>query len=111
MSGALRTARETVAGLLVLDAVTVYDHEPPLVSNGASVTVSSVGVTATEWTLAVRVYVTGMQPSDAQNLLDDTVLLVDGLLTAPRADWTFEFDEGRTVFVATTVIQVPREDF
>lgn len=114
MSGGLQLAREALTATLTalsLPGVTVFGFEPPTLPRGATVTVASAGVTATEWLLTIRVYVNGLQPADAQNLLDDTVILIENGLTAPRSDWLFEYDDERQTFRATTTVQVGREDF
>lgn len=115
MSGSLRLAREAMTATLTalaLPGVTVLGFEPPMIANGTTVTVSSAGVSPTDWTIAVRVYVVGTQPDDAQNTLDDTVVLIDaGLTSAPRSTWVFEYSDNRQAFVATVACLVGREDF
>lgn len=114
MSSELRTVRETVTATLTalaLSGVTVYGYELPTLPNGASVTVSTAGFEATEWLLAIRIYVNGMQPGDAQNLLDDTAVAIDLALDAPRSEWESGYDDDRQVLIASTTIQVGRQDF
>jgi hypothetical protein len=111
----LQAARETLTAVLAALAipdVAVLGFEPPTLARGTTVTVSSAGVEPTEWVLAVRVYVNGIQPAEAQDTLDQVVVQVDaGLTHVPRSEWGFEWDDARTAFVATTTVQYPREDF
>jgi hypothetical protein len=94
-----------------LPDLVVIGYEPPALTRGVVVTVSSAGIDPTEWLLAVRVYVSGLQPLEAQNLLDQSAVRVDAALNVPRSDWDFEWDDTRGAFLASTTIQYPREDF
>lgn len=112
---ALKDARKALAAAITaaeLGGVTVYDHEPPAVTAGTSVTVSTAGVRATEWLLLVRVYVSDTVAAAAQDALDDTTEAVDDVLgPAPRGDWQTTYDEDRGAFVAFATVEYPREDF
>lgn len=111
----LSEARKTLATQITaaeLDEVTVYNHEPAMVTAGVSVTVSSAGFSPTEWLLSVRVYVTARTPESDQDLLDQHASAVDAVLDpAPREQWDFGFDEDRNAFVAEATVSYPREDF
>jgi hypothetical protein len=111
----LQAARETLTAVLValsIPDVTVLGFEPPALARGTTVTVSSAGMEPTEYVLAVRVYVNGIQAAEAQDVLDRTVVQVDaGLTHVPRTDWDFEWDDARNAFVASTTVQYAREDF
>lgn len=111
----LTEARQALATQIAaadLDGVTVYDHEPAMVTAGVSVTVSSAGFTATEWLLSVRVYVSARTPESDQDLLDQHTTAVDAVLDpAPLGQWDFGFDEERDALVGTATVPYPREDF
>lgn len=111
----LTEARKALAAQITaanLPGVTVYDHEPPAVTAGVSVTVSSARIAATEWLLSVRVYVSDTVAETAQDELDANAVAVDEVLDpAPRGDWDFGYDEDRSAFVAVATVPYPREDF
>ena len=111
----LKDARKALAaqiGAAGLDGVTVYDYEPPIVTAGTSVTVSTAGFGPTEWRLSVRVYVSDTVPQTAQDRLDEVAPAVDAALAVvPRGDWDTGYDEDRGVFFAVATVEYPREDF
>jgi copper chaperone CopZ len=112
----LKAARADLAAAVTtavaaLSGVTVLAYDPPTIS-GNAVTVSTAGVTDTEWRLFVRVYVDAVQSEAGQDLLDDVVGAVeDGLPSSVgRSDWDFAFDESKGCFVMLTTVDYPRED-
>lgn len=116
---ALKGARAAVAAKVVAavadTSVTVLDFDPPTVV-GDTVTVSTAGVTATDWRLFVRVYVDSIQSSEGQDRLDDLVeaceTVGEGLGSmVPRSDWEFAYDESKGCFLMLTTVDYPREDF
>lgn len=116
MTSALQTTRKALAATLTalgLDAVTVLAFEPAAIPAGTTVTVALAGLDPTEHTLDIRVYVSDLQPGDSADILDDTVSAVDVALppSSPRSDWRVELDEPRRTWIATTSVQIGREDF
>jgi hypothetical protein len=103
----------TAAVAAVAPDCTVYAYEPPTLG-GTVVTVSTAGVSPTEWRLYVRVYVSTIQSQQGQDTLDDVTEAIDtdtGLAVVPRGEWSFEFDDLRGVFVMQAVMEYPRDDF
>lgn len=115
---ALKDARAATAAKITAAvagfSVTVLDFDPPSIS-GDTITVSTAGVTATDWRLFVRVYVDAIQSSEGQDLLDDLVeaceTVGEGLgSVVPRSDWEFAYDESKGCFLMLTTVDYPRED-
>lgn len=108
-----KEARQALSGQLSgLTGVTVYPHEPAQVSAGTSVTFATSNISPDEWLIFVRVYVSGMDVSNAQDDLDTMTVAVDNLLDpAPRGNWDFGYDDTKGAFVAQTTVAYPREDF
>ncbi len=116
----LKAARAAVAAKIaaatVAYAPTVLDYDPPQLSNADTITVSTAGVTPTDWQLFIRVYVSAVQSSGGQDRLDDLVEAIETVgdslgSTSPRSVWEFAYDEGKDCFVMLTTVDYPREDW
>jgi hypothetical protein len=117
---ALKDARTALAAKITAATaafvVTVLDFDPPAVSSGDTITVSTAGVSPTDWRLFVRVYVSAIQSSEGQDRLDDLVEACEtvgaGLgSTVPRSAWEFVYDESKDAFLMLTTVDYPREDW
>lgn len=90
-----------------------YDGAAGGAARPCSVTVSPLGIEPTDWTIAVRVYVSDQDPARAQDLLVDNTVAVDTLLAGGQgygpSRWQFGWDETIGWFAASEV-QVGRED-
>lgn len=114
----LKEARAATAAALAASlTVPVYGYEPkpgglPL---PAAVTVSTAGVSDTEWLLAVRVYSSVRSDfATAQDTLDDVMTAADAALAlepVPRSSWQAQYLDEHEAIVATSVISYPRDDF
>jgi len=107
-------AAKVTAAVAALD-VTVLPYDPPTIV-GNTVTVSTAGVSATDWRLFVRVYVGAVQSQAGQDLLDDVVEAVETVGESlgsgvPRSAWEFAYDESKGAFVMLTTVDYPREDW
>ena len=121
MSGT-KAARNAVytalAGVASLPARAVVNHEPTPAGlpRPIAVTVATEGVTPLDITVAVRVYVEGIDASRAWDSLDDTVDAVEAKLDAslsacPRGTWVYGWAEEFGCFTATCLLAYPRNDF
>lgn len=107
-----------VASLASAGVVRVYPFEPGAAGwvKPCGVTLSPAGMDATEWQVTVRVYVDGGQDrAVAQDLLIDATTAVSARLAAgsgyyPDA-WTFSYIDAIDAEVATSTVQIGREDF
>jgi uncharacterized protein YggE len=107
-----------LSGVASLPARAVVNHEPTPSALPApiAVTVATDGVTPTDITVAVRVYVQGIDASRAWDSLDDTVDAVEakldaGLSACPRGTWAYGWAEEFGCFTATCLLAYPRNDF
>lgn len=114
----LKTARAALAADLAtaVNAVGAYPvlaYDPPSVT-GATVTVSTAGLTGTEYRLYVRVYVPTVQSAEGQDLIDDLVSAIDTstvLRALPRPEWSWRYDAALDVFLMQATVDYPRTDF
>lgn len=112
MSAAVRASvAAAVVTALADDSVQVLAFDPPAITP-PMVTVSSAGLSATEYRLFVRAYVSDIQSEEGQDRLDEIVEAVDaGGFPFPRSDWDFVYDEVKNAFYMVTTVEYPREDF
>ena len=92
-----------------------YDHEPLAgqMQKPVAVTVSTAGMTAVDYLIALRIYVTAEPDAEkAQDDLDALIMTVDGRMTSGfgPSNWEVNYDGELNAFVATNVFQVGRED-
>lgn len=114
----LKAARSTLAADLaaVIAAVGPYPvlaYDPPSIT-GTTVTVSTAGLTGTEYRLYLRVYVPTVQSAEGQDLVDDLVTAIDtstALRALPRPEWSWRYDSALDVFVMQATVDYPRTDF
>jgi len=89
-------------------------YDPPSLGD-ETVSVRTAGMTATEYRLAVTVYVAAVQSAQGQDRLDDLVDAIEGvaglLQVTPRSDWTWLYDPAKQAFGMQTTIDYPRQDF
>ena len=121
MSGtkAARNAVHTaLAGVASLPTRAIVNHEPTpaALPTPIAVTVATDGVTPLDITVAVRIYVQGIDASRAWDSLDDMVDAVEVLLDAtlsecPRGSWVYGWAEEFGCFTATCLLAYPRNDF
>lgn len=118
MSAGPKAARAEVYALLngLTGVGKVLDHEPlpDRLPRPTAITISPAGFTATDWRTAVRLYVdTRSDVEKAQDTLDDLALAADNALddVFARSQWDVEFSPELEAFVATTILESPREDF
>jgi hypothetical protein len=92
----------------------VYDHEPASVEKGGSLTVSFNGTDATDWLIALRLYVADTAPRDAQRLLWTAVEAVDDALGDSQiigpSTWEPPVFDG-DVHMIQSIQRVGRNDF
>lgn len=105
-----------VASLTAAGVVKAYDHEPSTVLRGVSITTSFDGMDDTDWSIAVRLYVTDTDPRTAQRLMWDAVEAVDDVLRTGEvigpSDWTPPvFDREESVHMIQTTQKVGRDTF
>lgn len=92
-----------------------YPFEPPP-GQGVKpvmVTVATAGMTAVDYLLALRIYVsTDADAETAQNTLDDLIMTIDGRMTSGfgPSNWDVAYDAELAAFVAVNVFLVGRED-
>lgn len=92
-----------------------YDHEPTAggMQKPVTVTISTAGMTAVDYLIALRIYVTAEPDAEkAQDDLDLLIMLVDGRMTSGfgPSNWDVAYDAELNSFVATNIFQVGRED-
>jgi hypothetical protein len=92
-----------------------YDHEPRVghLQKPTAVTISTAGMTAVDYLIALRIYVTAEPDAEkAQDDLDSLIMLVDGRMTSGfgPSNWDVVYDAELDAFVATNIFQVGRED-
>lgn len=92
-----------------------FPFEPPpgQGTKPVMVTVATVGMTAVDYLLALRIYVSAdVDAETAQDTLDDLILIVDGRMTSGfgPSNWEVEYDPALGAFVATNIFLVGRED-
>lgn len=92
-----------------------YDYEPlsGQMQKPVAVTISTAGMTAVDYLIALRIYVTAEQDAEkAQDDLDTLILAVDGRMTSGfgPSNWDVAYDAELNAFVAVNVFQVGRED-
>jgi hypothetical protein len=92
-----------------------YDHEPLPgdAQKPAALTISTAGMTAVDYLIALRIYVSAEPDAEkAQDDLDSLIMAVDGRMTSGfgPSNWDVAYDPDLTAFVATNIFQVGRED-
>lgn len=110
---AAKAAVATAVVAALADAtVTVLAFDAPAVG-GDTVTVSTAGLSPTEYRLFVRIYVPAIQSQEGQDRLDALTETLDAAdsFAFPRPDWEFTFDQVKESFYMVAVIEYPREDF
>ena len=95
-------------------SIHVYDFEPRSLDYPWNVTVATAGMTPDSWVLAVRIYANISDPKTAQDLLDLMIPAVNSAIAGnggfgPSA-WEVSWDDQLEVLVATTLLDVGRED-
>lgn len=104
------------APLVTAGVAKVYDAEPGAAGwvKPCSVTVAPSGITPTDWTVEVRVYVDDQYAARAQDLLVDATVAVDALLKTGEAfgpsQWDMGWQPPLECWLARCTLQVGRED-
>lgn len=119
MAADLKAARAAVyAALKTLDGFDViYGYEPDAERLGGAytVTVSTAGMSVTEWLINVRVYSsTGTDLEGSADNLDDGMQTVDDALVnlhGVTTEWSVEWSPDHGAWVGACTISMPREDF
>lgn len=104
------------AGSIPSTAITVYDHEPRSGAKPYSVTISTAGMSAESWLIALRVYAFSVNdPKTAQDELDLLVPAVDAKAGSnggfDLGPWELTWDDPLEALVATSIIEVGRQDY
>lgn len=112
MSAAVRAAVAAAVVTAIGDAtVEVSAFDPPVITP-PMVTVSTAGLSPTEYRLFLRVYVADVQSQEGQDRLD---LITEAIDVAgfpfPRSDWEFVYDEVKGAFYMVSTVEYPRQDF
>lgn len=112
MSAAARAVvAAEIAVVLAGQDVQVLPFDPPAITP-PMVTVSTAGLSDTEYRLFLRVYVRDIQSEEGQDRLDEITEAIDvGAFPFPRDDWEFIYDEVKGAFYMVSTVQYPREDF
>ena len=102
-------------GGLPANVTAAYDYEPApgQAQKPVAVTVSTAGMTAVDYLLALRIYVTAEPDAEkAQDDLDLLIMALDARMTSGfgPSNWEVDYDPELTAFVATNIFQVGRED-
>lgn len=111
-----RAVRAAVAAQIVTaladSTVTVLPFDGPVIS-GTTVTVSTAGLSPTEYRLFLRVYVPDIQSEEAQDRIDDVTETLDAAdaFSFPRSDFELVYDEVKAAFYMQAVVEYPRSDF
>lgn len=92
-----------------------YDHEPlpGHLQKPVALTISTAGMTAVDYLIALRIYVTAEPDAEkAQDDLDSVITATDARMTSGwgPSNWDVAYDDQLNAFVATNVFQVGRED-
>jgi hypothetical protein len=92
-----------------------YDHEPlpGHLQKPTALTISTAGMTAVDYLIALRIYVTAEPDAEkAQDDLDALIMAVDGRMTSGfgPSNWDVNYDVELNAFVATNIFLVGRED-
>jgi hypothetical protein len=108
-------ARAAVAAAVVTvlgdETVRVEAFDPPTITP-PMVTVSTAGLSDTEYRLFLRVYVRDMQSEEGQDRLDSITETIDvGPFPFPRSDWEMTYDEVKDAFYMVATVEYPRSDF
>lgn len=103
------------------DLVTkVYDHEPPIgdLAKPAAVTMFATGVDPNFWLFVIHIYHgLGVSAEAAQKNVDELILAVEVAVESPGvanigpSQWTIEYIAEIDAIVATSNVQIGREDF
>lgn len=113
MSASPTEARNDCATMLAGVGVKVANPVTLPLPRGTVVGLSPAGQTATEFLVRVSVY--SSAANDAGQAVGDVETYsyaADMALTdLPRSDWSTVYDVELAAWVATTVVNVPREDF
>lgn len=99
----------TVSGVTV-----VYDHEPKKIDGPVAVTLSTDGMSPTEWRIALRLYISISADQKAGwDSVDSLMPAVDHKINAHfgPSDWTVERTEQGDYLVATNILEVGRADY
>ncbi len=112
MSAAARAVVAAAAVTAIGDVtVQVQPFDPPTITP-PMVTVSTAGLSDTEYRLFLRVYVRDIQSQEGQDRLDEITEALDvGGFPYPRSDWEFVYDEVKDAFYMVSTVEYPREDF
>lgn len=102
-------------GGLPTNVTAAYNYEPLAgqMQKPVALTISTAGMTAVDYLIALRIYVTA--ESDAQKAQDDldaTIMAVDARMTSGfgPSNWDVTYDAELNAFVALNVFNVGRED-
>lgn len=90
-----------------------FEPAPGQGAKPVMITVAFVGMTAIDYLLALRIYVTSdVDAQTAQDTLASLVMTVDGRMTSGfgPSNWDVDWDPELAAFVATNIFQVGRED-
>lgn len=104
----------TTGGLPTL-VTAAYDHEPlpGHLQKPVALTISTAGMTAVDYLIALRIYVTAEPDAEkAQDDLDAVIMAVDDRMTSGfgPSNWDVSYDGELNAFVAVNVFNVGRED-
>lgn len=102
-------------GGLPAGVTSAYDHEPlpGHLQKPVALTISTAGMTAVDYLIALRIYVTAEPDAEkAQEDLDAVILTVDARMTSGfgPSNWDVSYDGELNAFVAVNVFNVGRED-
>jgi hypothetical protein len=93
------------------ETVQVLAFDPPAVTP-PMVTVSTAGLSPTEYRLFLRVYVADVQSEEGQDRLDAITETIDVAgFPFPRSDWEMTYDEVKGAFYMVSTAEYPRADF
>lgn len=90
-----------------------YNHEPMSMAKPVALTISTAGMDADYYLLALRIYHTvDVDVAEAQANLDTLILAVESKLTSGFnvASWAVDYSGELNAWVATCVLPVGRED-
>jgi hypothetical protein len=92
--------------------VQVLPFDGPAVG-GDTVTVSTAGLSPTEYRLFIRIYVSTIQSQEGQDRLDVLTETIDAApgFAFPRPSWEFVFDQVKESFYMVATVEYPRLDF
>lgn len=102
-------------GGLPAGVTAAYDHEPlpGHLQKPIALTISTAGMTAVDYLISLRIYVTAEPDAEkAQDDLDATIMAVDARMTSGfgPSNWEVIYDPDLNAFVALNTFNVGRED-